>query len=85
MSSTASVDSAIWSTVEKERLLHELADELGYRVSKPTYFLITGRGDRQISEAEWLAHQGAEVKAVSWRPVSELFPTASDADGSNTK
>jgi hypothetical protein len=86
MSSAASVESAILSNVEKERLLHELADELGYRVSKPTYFLITGRGDRQMTEAEWLEHKGTEVKAVSWRPVSELFPAGSNAaDKSNTK
>jgi hypothetical protein len=85
MPSTASLDSAILSKVEKERLLHELADELGYRVSKPTYLLISGRGNRQISEAEWFAHKGSEVKAVSWRPVSELFPATSNADESNTK
>jgi hypothetical protein len=86
MSSAATLDSAILPNAEKERLLHELADELGYRVSKPTYFLISGRGNRQMTEAEWLAHKGAEVKAVSWRPVSELFPAASNgADQFNTK
>jgi hypothetical protein len=83
--SSATLVSAALSNEEKERLLHELADELGYRVSKPTYFLITGHGDRQMTEADWLAHDGAEVKAVSWRPVSELFPAASNAEGSNTK
>ncbi len=85
MSSAASLDSAILSNVEKERLLHELADELGYRVSKPIYFLITGHGDRQMTEAEWLEHKGAEVKAVSWRPVSELLPADSHPDGLHTQ
>lgn len=80
MSSTVCLDSAILSNVEKEHLLHELADELGYKLysKMPTYTLIDRRGDyQQVTEAEWLAHKGAAVKAVSyaWKPFDELFPS----------
>ena len=73
MSSTACLDSAMLSNLEKETLLRELADEFGYKLYSrtPTYILIDRRGEYPVTEAEWLAHKGAAVKAVSysWGPI----------------
>jgi hypothetical protein len=76
MSSTACLDSAILSNTEKETLLRELADEFGYKLYSrtPTYILIDRRGEYPVTEAEWLAHKGAAVKAVSygWGPLEHF-------------
>jgi hypothetical protein len=75
MSSTACLDSVILSNTEKETLLRELADEFGYKLYSrtPTYILIDNRGDYPVTEAQWLAHRGAAVKAVSysWKPLED--------------
>lgn len=76
MSSTACLDSATLSNTEKETLLRELADEFGYKLYSrtPTYILIDRRGEYPVTEAEWLAHKGAAVKAVSysWGPLEHF-------------
>ena len=76
MSSTACLDSAIPSNTEKETLLRELADEFGYKLYSrtPTYILIDWRGEYPVTEAEWVAHSGAAVKAVSysWAPLESF-------------
>jgi hypothetical protein len=76
MSSTACLDSAILSNTEKEALLRELADELGYKLYSrtPTYILIDRRGEYPVTEAEWFAHSGPSVKAVSygWAPLERF-------------
>jgi hypothetical protein len=76
MSSTALLDSAILSNTEKETVLRELADELGYKLYSrtPTYILIDHRGEYRVTEAEWLTHSGAAVKAVSysWGPLERI-------------
>jgi len=75
MSSTACLDSVILSNTEKETLLRELADEFGYKLYSrtPTYILIDNRGDYPVTEAQWLAHRGVAVKAVSysWKPLED--------------
>jgi hypothetical protein len=75
MSSIACLDSVILSNTEKETLLRELADEFGYKLysKTPTYILIDNRGDYAVTEAQWLAHRGAAVKAVSysWKPLED--------------
>jgi hypothetical protein len=76
MSSTAFLESAILSNTEKETLLRELADEFGYKLysKTPTYILIDRRGEYPVTEAEWFAHSGAAVKAVSysWTPLERF-------------
>jgi hypothetical protein len=75
MSSTASLESARLSNTEKATLLRELAGEFGYKLysKTPTYILIDRRGDYQVTEAEWFAHKGAAVKAISysWKPLED--------------
>jgi hypothetical protein len=75
MSSIASLDSALLSNTEKVTLLRELAGEFGYRLysKTPTYILIDRRGDYPVTEAEWFAHRGAAVKAISysWKPLED--------------
>jgi hypothetical protein len=75
MSSIACLDSVILSKTEKETLLRELADEFGYKLysKAPTYILIDRHGDYPVTEAEWLAHSGTAVKAVSysWKPLED--------------
>jgi hypothetical protein len=75
MSSIACLDSAVLSSMEKEALLRELADEFGYKLysKTPTYLLIDNRGDYPVTEAQWLGHKGAAVKAVSysWKPLED--------------
>jgi hypothetical protein len=76
MSSTAFLESAIVSNTEKETLLRELADEFGYKLysKTATYILIDRRGEYPVTEAEWLAHGGAAVRAVSysWAPLERI-------------
>ena len=76
MSSTAFLESAFLSNTEKEALLRELADEFGYKLYSrtPTYILIDRRGEYPVTEAEWVAHSGAAVKAVSysWAPLERF-------------
>lgn len=68
-------DSTESLETERERLLRELADEFGYKLysKAPTYILIDRRGDYPVTEAEWLAHRGTAVKAVSysWKPLED--------------
>jgi hypothetical protein len=77
MSSTACLDAIILSNAEKEILLRDLADEFGYKLYSrtPTYILIDHRGDYPVTEAEWFAHRGAAVKAVSysWTPLEDAL------------
>jgi hypothetical protein len=64
----SSIESAMLSNTEKATLLRELADEFGYKLysKTPTYILIDRRGDYPVTEAEWDAHRGAAVKAISY-------------------
>ena len=75
MSSIASLESAMLTNTEKATLLRELADEFGYKLysKTPTYILIDRRGDYPGTEAEWVAHRGAAVKAISysWKPLDD--------------
>jgi hypothetical protein len=75
MSSAACLEPAIPSNADKEMLLRELADEFGYKLYTkiPTYLLIDHRGDYPVTEAEWFAHRGSAVKAVSysWKPLED--------------
>jgi hypothetical protein len=69
MSATAVLESAILSHFEKETLLRDLADEFGYKLYSrtPTYLLIDRSGENPVTEAEWHAHEGRAVRAVSYR------------------
>jgi hypothetical protein len=75
MYSIASLESAMLSNTEKAILLRELAGEFGYRLysKTPTYILIDRGGDYPVTEAEWFAHKGAAVKAISysWKPLED--------------
>jgi hypothetical protein len=75
MSSIASLESAMLTNTEKATLLRELADEFGYRLysKTPTYILIDRGSDYPVTEAEWFAHKGAAVKAISysWKPLED--------------
>jgi hypothetical protein len=75
MSSIANLESAMLTNTEKATLLRELADEFGYKLysKTPTYILIDRRGDYPVTEAEWVAHRGAAVKAISysWKPLED--------------